>query len=230
MKHSNLPRALVKGVVAALACGATGIACAATPGFYLSGSIGQSSADLDSSYQETLDEATVSAWESVGFDVLDGDSDLDKSDMGFELAVGYQFSQYFAVEAAYVDFGDSTYTAEGILSDGEQELDASTTVKAGVSGPALSLIGIWPFADRFALDARAGALFGKTKMTVGATLDTVSESQSESDSSTSLMFGAGISWSFSQAASVRLGYALAQDGVLDEVDVSRMSLSLRYTF
>ena len=151
MNNSNLPRVVLKSVVAALACGATGLACAATPGFYVSGSVGQSSADLDSSYQGTLFDASVEAWEETGFDVLEADSNLDKGNMGFELALGYQFNKYLAVEAAYVDFGDSKFKAEGSLSDGGQPIDATTTVKAGVSGPAVSVVGIWPFADNFAL-------------------------------------------------------------------------------
>ncbi len=229
MSKGCVPRSLIHGAIATLVLGA-GAASAAVPGFYVAGSVGQSSSDLKQSDQDDLDDLTLLAWNQAGLDLVDGDSDLDKSDMGFELALGYQFTPNVAVEAAWFDLGDATYEATGTLTDGVDLFDAVTEIAIGVSGPALSLVGSWPLGEAFAVDARAGALFGQSKARITVGLDGISQSESDSDGKTSVLYGVGVSWMFSPAVSLRLGYTRFDKAVLDEVDVRRVSLGLKYAF
>lgn len=229
-KNNRFCMPVVAGAVATALSAIAGTAAAASPGFYMAGTIGQSSIDIKSSDQEALDEILIDTWNELGFDVLDGDSDVEKTDIGFELALGYQISPYLAVEAAYIDLGQATYDAEGVVDNGTGPMDAETEITAGVKGPALSLVASWPFAGQWALDARAGALFGKSRLGVTMELDGEEVSESETDSKTSMFYGVGVSWSFSERTSLRLGYTHFPDGVADEFNVSRVSAGLKVSF
>src|SRR5690606_21199826 len=168
-KNRNLRGATIAAVATTMLGGAS-MATAAVPGFYMAGTIGQSSTDVGGEEQAFMDELVVATWESFGFNVLEGESDLDKSDIGFELAVGYQASPYFAVEAAYIDLGKAKYEAEGIVDNGGGPMDASSDLTSDAKGPALSLLGMLPVSDRFSLDARVGAMLGKSKVKFTASL------------------------------------------------------------
>ena len=73
-------RQSVFGALTSLSLLAAAQASAADQGFYVGGSIGQSSIDVD-------------------------DVDFDESDTAFKLLGGFAFNPYFAVELAYVDGG-----------------------------------------------------------------------------------------------------------------------------
>lgn len=228
MKKSMRAGSVVKGAVAALVVAAAGTAAAAESGFYLTGGLGQATTDFGSEESEAFDEIALGAFEATEATVSNFQAGLDKSGLGYELAVGYQFNKYVAVEAAYVDAGDAAHKATATL-DGS--FDATSEVKFGVKGPAVTVIGMLPLAHGFSLDARVGALFGKSR--VVATVSVEDEEQSEpifSDSKTTVAFGAGASWSFSEKTAVRLGYSLAPKGLADEWDVSNLALTLRYGF
>lgn len=217
-------------MVAALAIGFTGTAAADIPGFYMTGTVGQSTSDLGSEYQAAFDDLMVFAWNEAGLDVVDADSGLDKTGFGYEIAVGYQFSPYLAVEGAYIDLGDATYDSDGTVTDGADDYPFDAQIAVGNKGPALSLVGTLPVGNDFWLDARVGALFGKTALRIKLGLDGVNESQSESDSKTSMLYGIGAGWSFSPRTAVRLGYTLFDKAVLQEENASRVSLGFRYAF
>lgn len=185
-------------------------AAAATPGFYVAADLANSTYDVNRS---DLDED----FETV-------QSSLDKTGLGYSFAVGYQFSPFFAVEAAYADLGKAKYSAS--VDDGEDAFDLTATFKVG--GPALSLVGSWPLTDTFSLDARAGALFGKTKLT--GRIDGVPGSFSESENDTSLLFGVGGTYSFSDTLGIRLGYTILKDALAGEENVNQFSVGLKYSF
>lgn len=210
--------------------GCASVASAAAPGFYMAGTVGYSSADVDSSYQEDLDDIVISMWDFVGLDVVDGDSDLDKSDVGFDIALGYQVSAYFALEAGYFDLGKLRYEAEGTVTDGVDLYDATTGVNMGIKGPSVSAIGIWPVNDRVSVDFRAGALFAKLKATVHASIDGESASDSESESGTSLLLGTGVSFALSERMALRVGYTRVSGGELEGAKINRFSAGLRVAF
>ncbi|MFO7326136.1 MAG: outer membrane beta-barrel protein [Pseudomonadota bacterium] len=231
-KNRNLRGATIAAVATTMLGGAS-MATAAVPGFYMAGTIGQSSTDVGGEEQAFMDELVVATWESFGFNVLDGESDLDKSDIGFELAVGYQASPYFAVEAAYIDLGKAKYEAEGIVDNGGGPMDASSDLTSDAKGPALSLLGMLPVSDRFSLDARVGAMLGKSKVKFTASLQGESASESDSESGTTIFFGVGFTWLINERVGIRVGYTKFSDvrsALGDEFDVDRIAAGLKVSF
>lgn len=226
----NVSNRIAATVAAATLCGA-GSAAAAVPGFYLEGSAGMASSSMGQEEQDVLDDLLVEALEDEGLQVLDGDSDLDKSGVGFSLALGYRFTSYVALEAAYVQLGKSTYKAEDVITDGVEEYDLSARIPARAKGPVVSLVGIWPASESFELDARVGAFFGKSTLSVKFAVDGESvPTVSDSDSKTSILYGVGASWNFTPAMSLRLSYTMFDKGLFDEFDVGSLSLGLMYSF
>jgi len=77
------------------------------------------------------------------------DSRVDGKDGAFKLFGGYQFNQNFALEAAFVDLGDVSYSGSF----------AGATVTGGRiqnSGLNLSAVGVVPLGQRFVLFGKVG--------------------------------------------------------------------------
>lgn len=210
--------AIAAGVL--LALGGMASQASAAQGFYAEADVGTTSVDLKKAELDEWIEVPTSA------------SSLDKSDIGYGLAVGYRFSPYFGVEAGYLDLGKSSYK----LEDEEAALDLDLRSR----GPALSLVGTWPINDIWSLEGRAGAYFGKSKLSASITdgVDSLQMSL-DSESHTSLLLGAGIVASFGERWSARLGYTWIDTAAKvrdEEIDAdwkgsgSRISLGLRYSF
>jgi OOP family OmpA-OmpF porin len=199
---------------------------AADNGFYVGVDVGQSSVDVT---QEEMDELALGAVEALGYDVVDAESSLDKSDTAFGAVIGYQFSRNLAVEAGYVDLGASKYVASGLVTNGVQTIPMDIGIDLATRGPTLSAIGILPLNDRWSLDARVGALWANLSVSISAASGTTEESESVSDSSTAMIYGAGVNFAFSPVWSVRADYR-RYDGISDDLNVDLISLGLRYKF
>src|SRR5688572_17803363 len=160
-------------VMAAIACIA-GKAGAAMPGlyfagFYMDSTLAYASVDGTAS---GLDPSVQDIWVGSGFEVDSWQSNIsDKNDIGYAFSVGFQFSQYLAAELGWVDMGTVHYEAVGVVNDGSSSYNSSTFVSAKTKGPLLAGIGIWPLGDSWSLDARAGMLFGKTRLRAAASLE-----------------------------------------------------------
>lgn len=99
---------------------------------------------------------------------FDDDNDL------FGAALGYQFNQFFALEAEYIDFG----------SFGTDDVDGK--LKAG----ALSLIGRIPLTDSFGIYGKAGAF--------APSFDVSAFDEKETYDDISPLVGAGVDFRVSQ--------------------------------
>jgi OmpA-OmpF porin, OOP family len=215
--------------IAGMALAALAPLCAHSAGFYAEAGAGSSSVGgLD---KDALDELMT----QVGEDVFDtftlNDSSVDKSDIGFSLAVGYKFTANLAVEAAYLQLGKARYEADVTASSGGPAVDLTTGLDFKTSGPAVSLVGIWPVGERLSLEARAGAFFAKTKASVFATDGTTSDSDSlGSEKETSLLVGVGALWSLTDKLGLRLGYTRLDKAMGGEGDANTLSLGIRVSF
>jgi opacity protein-like surface antigen len=224
---SRTKRNAIAGTALALACSPF---CAQGAGFYVDAGVGFSS--IGGFNQQELDAAMT----EVGEDTFDSftlnDSRVDKSDMGFSLALGYQVTQNIAVEAAYLQVGKTSYEADATVADGgNPPADLTMGFNFKTSGPAVSLVGSWPVGERLSLDARAGAYFSKTKATVFASGGGESESESlGSEKDTSLLLGMGATWSLTDRLGLRLGYTRLDKAVAGEGDASTFSLGARLSF
>lgn len=213
---------LARPVAAAVALCCTAVAAhAETPGFYVAFDLAATDHDL----------ATGDFDAVVGeiFDDVDSSS-VDKSGFGYNLAFGYQFNPYLAVEASYLDAGKTKFDVEGTFDGGEGPVDASVDGAVKVRGPALVAVASWPLNESFSLDARAGAFFAKTKISVTATADGESESASESENDTGLLFGVGATWNVTMDTGVRFGYTIMQDAIGGEDDIGAFTIGIRHSF
>jgi len=224
-----------KVVWSGLAGGAVALLCAAMPaaaaskegrGFYIAGDVSMNKADVK---QSQFDDVVLGTFEDFGFDFVAGESSFDDSDIGYSIALGYSFNRHIAVEAAYIDLGNTTYSASGTFDDGESLFDVDLDARVGSSGPAVSLVGSLPLSEDWSLDARAGAYFAKTKITVTLSDDTTSESQSGSDDDTGVLLGLGVTWSFGPQWALRAGYTHISNAVGDS-DVDQLSVGVKRSF
>lgn len=160
---------------------------AADTGFYVGGFVGASSFDVQE--EDLAGVADVLAGTGLSFTI--DRSSLDDDDTAFGGLVGYRFLPWLAAEARYVDLGEAKYDASGTISTVESApLPFDLGLKAKVKGPALSVLGILPFADRWEVYARGEVLFTEVKLEVAASA--VGNAAAESDTSNSTDFGLGV--------------------------------------
>lgn len=213
----------------AIACAlllASGFASAREPdewGPYIGFDIGTTSFNIHKAELDALSEIPAAA------------SSLDRSDIGFSLSAGFRFSQYLAIEAAYLDLGRYTYEVE--------DEEGTVGLSFGSRGPALSVIGALPINDMWSLEARVGAFLGKSKLRGWAVLTFEPEEgfelEGEGGSDASLLLGAGVVATFGGNWAVRLGYdyideaaaiPATEDGPGINSSAGRVSLGIRYRF
>lgn len=175
--------------LAILAVLASSPAVAADRGFYVGFDLGQYAYDLD---QGDIDASLVVALDEVGFEVLDGSSSTNEDGLTYGLIVGYQIFRYLAVEAAYVDLGDSSYQANAVVTDGVTSGEVNAKLTAESSGALVSALGILPLPYGWEVFGRAGLYLGSTDLSERWTGATGSLSFSDSATSQDFTWGAGV--------------------------------------
>jgi opacity protein-like surface antigen len=221
-------------VAAAVAVGLATRAEAAMPGlyfagFYMDSTLAYSTVDAKLS---GFDAGMQDIWEELGAEAVSWTSEItDDTDIGYGFAIGFQFSEYFAAEATYLDMGTVAYESAGVIQDQDGQYNSEMFINAKTKGPLLSGIAIWPMGDRWALDARAGMFFGKAKLRAALAVNGVFIGQlSNSDNKNAIMVGAGVNWSMSPGTAIRLGYTRLKDAMIDRYDVSSFTFSLKYAW
>jgi OOP family OmpA-OmpF porin len=172
------------------------------------------------------------------FSAADGSRSGD--DTGFRLRAGYQFSESFALELGYVDFGQ--FTARNIeafcATQGGAtcfyDLDSSTR------GPFINLLWSWHFYQGWALDTRLGAFDANVRNTEQEVGNPGSRVRSSS-SNTALAYGLGVSYEvnprlsvgleFSEYEQLGLGLGFGGGPAIFDLGSSRLaSLGITYRF
>lgn len=121
---------------------------------------------------------------TIGSATLDDRIDtfaIDSTSVAFRIFAGWQFSDHFAAEVGYLDFGDF-----------EQDFDiAGTVVPATVSanGFMVGLNGTLPLGEQFALTGRTGMFFWNGTASLGGILEA-------SPDDVNPYFGAGARYQF----------------------------------
>jgi OOP family OmpA-OmpF porin len=144
-------------------------------GFYVGGSLGQSSFDKDI-VRELITSGRV-----------------DTSDTGFKVFGGYQFNRNFGLELAYVDLGKASYS-------GFAGPDPVIGGKVEVTGVNLSAIGAWPVAPNFDVFGKIGFLSWEDK----ASDVTAGDPFSDKIDGTDLSFGFGANWHLTKNVRLRV--------------------------
>lgn len=223
-------------MVAAIAIGAGSQAGAAMPGLYFSGfymdsSLAYSTADVNESVMESW---RSEIWDEYGFEALGVDSSgFDRTDIGYSFGVGFQYSEYLAAELAYVQMGEARYTAIGPVGDpgGAGTALSRTQLRTRARGLGISGIGAWPLGDRWALDARAGLLWGKNKVSYTVELQGGGyDDGSLKGDSWALMLGAGVNFSMSPGTAIRVGYTRLQEALYGDRNADSWVLGLKYAW
>lgn len=200
-------------------------------GFYFGITGGQSKADLS---KDELDDLVLDVFAAVGAPVLTGTSDLEDKDTSFSLFGGYRFSQYFALEAGYVDFGTSEYRSSGTVNPPGPvtSVPASYGADFEVKGFTAAALGAVPLGEKFDLHAQLGLLFADTEITQTASIGGDSATDSFSANSEDVFYGVGVglhlgsNWSFS--LDWRQFKDVGDDEETGESDVDRISLGVTY--
>lgn len=226
--------ALMKLMVAVMAVGAGSQAMAAMPGlyfagFYMDSTLAYATADAKLA---GFDAAMQSAWGEYGGEVLEFQSEItEKTDIGFAFALGYQFNQYLTAELAYLDMGTVHHQSTGTVTEGVSTYRSDTFMSAKTKGPMLSVIGVWPLGEAWAVDARAGMLFGSTKVKTQLYLDQIFFDQvNDSDNKNSVVLSAGLNWAMSPGTAIRAGYQRMSKAMIGEYDISAWTLGLKYAW
>jgi OOP family OmpA-OmpF porin len=208
----------------------------ANSGFYVGALVGTSNVDVKKA-----------DWDAAALDLFTGSggtltsSSLDKRDTAFGAIVGYQFMENFAVEASYIDLGKVKADASGTILIADTTTPATVTGEFKTHGPTIALVGVLPFSQGWAADARVGMYYGDTETKVSgtasgtagtATLGPITDSQSRS----SFMGGLGVGYSFNDNFSLRLDYlyfdkvGIKKSDIEQTANINVIALGVRYTF
>ncbi|MBS0396142.1 MAG: outer membrane beta-barrel protein [Proteobacteria bacterium] len=226
---------LLLSVAVAAALAVPAAARAADTGFYVGALIGQSNYDItiaDVQPGAAIDISGLTGGVPASFTV--DSTSLDKHGTGFGVTVGWQPIKYFAVEASYLDLGKATIDAAGTYQYGDSgNIPYTGRLEFKSRGPALAVVGILPFGQGWAVDARAGGYYGKTEYTVTISDATTTASGSDSKSNSHFMAGAGVSYTFGGNWQARLDYLhfnKVGDKDIYQTNVDLIAAGIRYRF
>jgi OOP family OmpA-OmpF porin len=227
MMSKQTTLAVVMGLALSMASAAS---WAEGGGWYFGVTGGQAEADLN---KAEFDDLVIFAFESNGATVLSGNSTLEDKDTSFSLFGGYRISEYFAVEAGYVDFGAAEYRSSGMVDPiGSPPVPATYSADFEVTGLTATAIGAVPVGSAFDVHGRAGILFADTEISERATMSSSAASNSFSADSQDFFYGLGVGLQVGQNWSFSLDWQQFKDvGDEDETgetDINRLSLGVIY--
>lgn len=180
-----------KKILTLLAAGAfcaSSLALARDEGFYAAVNVGQS--DFG---------------DCVGF------SNCDATDVGFKIIGGYRFNKHLAIEASYVDLGETTVRVGNV---------GASIVATGF---AAQFVGTLPIADRFSMFAKVGLIYGELKGSIG--------SLSAKERDTDFAAGLGLKYDFTPNLSAKLEwdrYRFKVEREKGDVDLYSVGLALKF--
>jgi OOP family OmpA-OmpF porin len=206
--------------VLALSC-AFSLTAYADGHFYVVGSGGVTRSDLD---KGKVDKNLSSALDTG---ITIANSKVDKTDTGYKIQVGYEFTENFAVEGGYTDLGKFTYDAN--LSDGSK---AKATWEP--SGWNIDALAIMPLTKDFAFFAKFGFIDAKVeeKDKISTLAGTATDKTSTTDFRT--LAGIGLSYTLIDHLLLRVEAEsynnLGNDNKTGEDNVYLFSAGIGYKF
>jgi hypothetical protein len=120
-------------------------------------------------------------------------SDLDNEDYAWAVAAGYRFNRYVAVEAGYMDLGETS----GSLADEANAIPAVARFSLATSGPTLALVGTWPLGN-WEPYLRVGILFADTDLSFSGSSATAPFSGRASERTEEMFGGIGLGYRVSE--------------------------------
>lgn len=206
-------KSLATSVAVVLGMSVAPLSYAAGNGWYIGASVGQSEFDLGSGAE--LDALLLT-------DGITSTTTTDDSDTGWKLFGGFAFSENFAVEAGYVDFGESEFNTTV----------TAPAIAAGVYNTAVEttsfyvdLVGTVPVTDSFNVFGKVGFNRWDVEGTIsvpGFGSGTILE-----DDGNDVTYGVGASYSFTDSVAVRGEWERFD---IDGEDMDLLSLGIQYSF
>jgi hypothetical protein len=172
-----------------------------TSGFYLGAGVGQFNVQIDD-----IDQ-TDNAIER-----------LDDDDAAWKAFAGYRINPYFALEAAYIDFGNPSTRSEASGSSGDYRVQ--------LQGFAPYVIGTIPVGP-VELFGKIGYYFYDVDLRADID-DPLRPDIDSSESDEDLLYGVGIGATFFEHLNARLEYERIDSDVLDDADALWLSASWRF--
>lgn len=205
-------------------------------GFYAGFGLGRAAVDR---------EADVPGFSTIiapGSSVSPTSISTDEENTGWKIFGGYRFNEHFAVEGFWADLGEAEekIAATGFDSFGAPAtLSAKTTIE--VEGFGVTVVGSYPFTDRFSVFGRVGTFNRNTETDVNLTASSVNGVRafdfSDDDIGTDLILCMGASYAFNGAFAIRAEWERYLDLDLelygvddDDDDVDMLSASLVFSF
>jgi len=151
-----------------------------------------------------LGDFSASANGPQGFD----DIDLDSDDTPTKLFAGYRMNRFFSVQLDYIDFGESSGTAN--LLD----------IRQDTSGLAPNVIGTLPIGF-FELFAKVGMMWYDVDLDI-------ENDPTISDSGEDPIYGVGVGLTLVERLSLRLEYEIVDVETLDDAEAVWLTASWRF--
>ena len=228
--RSRTPLAFAAAAFGLLCLGAAGTAGAAQFGLYVGGFYGDTSKDVT---QQPFDDFAAFFAEELEFIPLQTATAFEDKDSGYGFLVGYRLTPYFAVEGNYMDLGKVSYRNSSTGTYQGEPVALETNFTADTSGLGISALSILPLGYRWEVYGRGGILIATNDLDIFLNDGTGQLGDTISESSTDLLGGVGISFSFAEIYQARLEYQRvfdAGDEVTGEGDVDLISLGITVTF
>ena len=178
-----------------ISCMLSASALAQQPPYYAGAGIGQSYVEEDN---------------------IIGGADFDDEDFGFKVFGGIRLHENFAVEAAYLDFGETDDDSAGLF-DIEVELYAL----------ALYGVGILPLSEQFELFAKLGVAYWDADAD-GIIIFSGITFPVDDDDGVDLAYGIGASYAFTDQFAVRVEYEGVDVDDLDTADLLTIGGEIRF--
>jgi len=222
----------------ALAAGSLSLSAqAAELGFYVAGSFGNTTKDID---KAAYDAFAQSVYADFDYQPTSTVSTFDDESHGYSFAAGYRLYSWLAVEGGYLQLGKQRYVAQSqgtfppvTEGDPREASPLSASVNAKTGGFALSALGIVPLSYRWEMFGRAGVMFATNERTLFLTDGVNSLPNRVNGSSTDLLVGAGASFTFAEIYGLRAEYLRvfdAGDDTVGEADTDLITLGVTVKF
>lgn len=139
------------------------------------------------------------------------DFDLEGRATAWEIFGGYEFNEYLAIEAGYINGGKAKDSIQGIV------------VEANTSAIAASVVGSVPVSEAISFFGRAGYMHWESDQQARFDGDVLATADVDGNDP---FFGAGVAWGL-DGALLRFEYRIAS---LDDSDLSLLSLAVVWRF
>jgi hypothetical protein len=158
----------------------------------------------------------VASWPDVS------GSRLEETSLAWKFYTGYQFSEWFAVETAWVDFGD-------LRAEADLQAPDAASLKISPYGFEFSGLATWPISTDARLFARAGILIWRAPQKIDLSDGLVAGDFPRPDrDGFSPALGLGGQWDFSERSSVRLEWQQYLELADDDPQTWVLSLVRRF--